>query len=300
MSTDNGTEEAGITAVALRAMEAPGVTAARAWLMPPANLGEAMRVAEILSESNFVPEAYYQKPGDVLCAIQYGAEIGLPPLQALQGVAVVNGRPCVYGDAALAVVLASGTVEDFREWVDGDGDKMVAHCVGKRTGRASVIEHTFSVADAKTAKLWQKKTPKGFDTPWITNPKRMLQMRARAFVLRDGWADYLKGLSIREEAQDIEVTPEAPRVEIATPKPTEPAASEAPTESPYITDAQRRELWGAMRTTGRPLEELRARLEAAGVAAGAPIPAPLLPDLMRWAKDEPADLPPSPEPGAEG
>ena len=74
------------------ALEAPGVESARRWLMPPKDLTEAMTLARMLSESSFVPRDFKGKPGDVLAAIQYGAEIGLPPLQALQGVAVACER----------------------------------------------------------------------------------------------------------------------------------------------------------------------------------------------------------------
>lgn len=273
------------TLPALRLAEAPGVAAARAWLMPPANLGEAMRVAELLSKSSFVPADYRGKAGDVLCAIQYGAEIGVPPLQALQGVAVVNGKPSVYGDLALAVVQASGMVEDFAETIEGEGDQMRARCRGIRRGRATPIEHTFSVADAKTARLWGKAGP------WTTNPKRMLQMRARAFVLRDGWADYLKGLSIREEAQDLEV-PAVPVVE--QPR---PAGDATPPAIEYITDAQRKDLFKAVQDTGRTHADLKVKLEAAGIATTAQIPAAAYPALLDWARDVPADLPPTPAPG---
>ena len=54
--------------------------------------------------------------------------------------------------------------------------------------------------DAKRAGLLGKKGP------WTEYPQRMLQMRARSWALRDGFADVLKGLSVREEAQDIPET----------------------------------------------------------------------------------------------
>jgi hypothetical protein len=55
---------------------------------------------------------------------------------------------------------------------------------------------TFSVADAKRAKLWFKAGP------WTTYPDRMLQMRARGFAIRDTFPDALRGVIIAEEAQD--------------------------------------------------------------------------------------------------
>jgi hypothetical protein len=54
----------------------------------------------------------------------------------------------------------------------------------------------------------------------------MLQMRARAFVLRDAFADVLKGLSIREEVEDYQTPRDV------TPKPPIPAPVSRPTLVP--------------------------------------------------------------------
>lgn len=292
--SENGQDETALVPT-LRPVEAPGVAAARAWLMPPGNLGEAMKVAELLAKSAFVPSDYRGKPGDVLCAIQYGAEIGLPPLQALQGVAVVNGRPSVYGDALLAVVQASGTVEDFEERIEGEGDAMAAVCRGKRLGRATPIVHRFAVADAKAAKLWGKQGP------WTTSPKRMLQMRARAFVLRDGWADYLKGLSVREEAQDIELTPvEQPHAGVEMPRAADEAPADAAPPAPqYITEPQRRLLFAEAGKHGKDHTDLKEHLAMLGIASTAKIPAAQFDAVLAWAQ-RPASAPTDEEPGAAG
>ena len=70
---------------------------------------------------------------------------------------------------------------------------------------------TFSEQDAKVAGLWGK------SGPWKQYPKRMLQMRARGFNLRDNFADILGGLITAEEARDM---PEAEWSEVKDDKPT--------------------------------------------------------------------------------
>src|SRR3990167_3818245 len=144
--------------------------------LEPRTLEEAMKLAEIIAKSDLVPKDYQGKPGNVLIAVQMGKEIGLKPMQAIQGIAVINGRPCVWGDAALGLILGSGLCEDFRE--DFDEKTLVATCSAKRKGQPTPIVRTFSQLDAKTAGLWDKKP-----SPWQTYPKRMLRMRARGFVL---------------------------------------------------------------------------------------------------------------------
>ena len=162
-------------------------------------MSDALAFAEMVSKTEFAPKDFKGKPEACLLAIQHGAEIGLSPMQSLQSIAVVNGRPTIYGDAALAVCLASPVCEWVTESVDGDGDKMVATCSAKRRGYPAPIISTFSVADAKAAGLWAK------GGPWSQYPKRMLAMRARGFALRNAFADVLRGLVTAEEAGDYQI-----------------------------------------------------------------------------------------------
>ena len=161
---------------------------------------DAMKFSEMVANSDFAPKDFRGKAASCMLAIQCGAEIGLAPLQALQSIAVVNGRPAVYGDAALAVVKASHVCEYVTESVDGDGDQMVATCTAQRRGYPQPTVVKFSVADAKKAGLWGK------SGPWSQYSRRMLQMRARGFALRDAFPDVLKGLVTAEEAQDYQLT----------------------------------------------------------------------------------------------
>jgi hypothetical protein len=162
----------------------------------PTSITEAIKFSEMLAKSNMVPRAYQGKPEDILVCVQWGYEIGLAPMQALQNIAVINGKPSVYGDAAMALVLASPVCEGIEESIEDEGTtNPVAVCIARRRGRAPV-ESRFSVEDAKRAGLWGKQGP------WTAYPKRMLAMRARGFAIRDCFADVLKGLITAEEAQD--------------------------------------------------------------------------------------------------
>ena len=162
----------------------------------PATLTEAIQFSDMLAGSSMVPKAYQGKPQDILVCVQWGYEMGLAPMQALQNIAVINGKPSVYGDAAMALVQASSVCEDVEEYFEGEGTpNPVAVCVAKRKGRKPVVAK-FSVEDAKRAGLWGKQGP------WQAYPKRMMQMRARGFALRDAFPDVLKGLITAEEAQD--------------------------------------------------------------------------------------------------
>jgi hypothetical protein len=168
-------------------------------VMQPQNLREALELANLIAHSGMTPKDFAGNPGAVLVAMQMGAEVGLTPMAAIQNIAVVNGRPSLWGDAMLAVVLAHPECEDVEETLDETA--MTAKCVAKRRGRTPVVR-TFSQEDAKKAGLWGKAGP------WTNYPKRMLQMRARAFALRDSFPDALRGISMAEEVQDIPQAPE--------------------------------------------------------------------------------------------
>ena len=220
-------------------------------------MADALAFSTMVSKTEFAPKDFRGKPEACLLAIQHGSEIGLSPMQSLQSIAVVNGRPTIYGDAALAVCLAALVCEWVTESVDGEGDRMVATCSAQRRGYPAPITSTFSVADAKAAGLWGKQGP------WSQYPKRMLAMRARGFALRNAFADVLRGLVTAEEAQDYQVTGIEVVPARAAPTPVTVAALPAPTPAPAPAESKasvaRKEI--ARAKTIERCEELRDAVE---------------------------------------
>jgi len=176
----------------------------------PQSMEDAYRLAKAICVAGMAPKGL-DTPEKCMVAIMHGMEIGLPPMTALQRIAVVNGRPTIWGDGAMSLVRASGICEFVRERIEGQGDDRVAVCEAKRRHEIEPIIRSFSVVDAKRAGLWGK------SGPWQQFPDRMLQMRARAFALRDGFADVLGGLYLKEEIEDEragvarDFTPSIPR-----------------------------------------------------------------------------------------
>jgi hypothetical protein len=162
----------------------------------PANLEEAVRVAQLLARSALIPKDMRGKPEDVLAALMLGADVGLAPMQALQSIAVINGRPSMWGDGMLAVVMAHPAFEDIAETFDPAADGGTAICQVWRRGRRQPTLATFSHQDAQKAGLLSKDTYKSYE-------RRMLKMRARSWALRDAFPDALRGIVAAEEAMDI-------------------------------------------------------------------------------------------------
>ena len=179
--------------------------------LTPQSLNEALQFADMLSKSNMVPKDYQGNPANCIIAMQWGMEIGLQPLQAMQNIAVINGRPAIWGDAMLAIVRGSGLLERITE----DPTDAGCTCTVKRKGEPEVVR-TFTLEDAKRAGL------AGKQGPWQQHPKRMMQMRARAFALRDVFPDVLRGVHIAEIAQDEPAERDMGAAEDVTPQKVTP------------------------------------------------------------------------------
>ena len=130
-----------------------------------------------------------------------GAEVGLGAIASVNCIMVVNGKACIYGDAGMALIRASGLLafHDETVQVGPTNHPVSATCVIQRVGEEK-REFTFSYEDAVTAKLWGKKGP------WTDYPGRQLTWRARWFAMRDVFPDVLLGLGIFEEQADIPVS----------------------------------------------------------------------------------------------
>lgn len=166
-------------------------------LMSIDNYNHWLGVATGMSKSTMVPKNYIGKPMDIFIAMEMGFQLGMSPLQSLQDIAVINGKPCVYGDGMLAVVQGHQDYEWIKEDFLIEGGKVTAAiCIVKRRNHEP-HEVSFTVEDAKKAALWGKQGP------WSQYPNRMLQMRARAFALRNTFADALRGIKSAEEVNDM-------------------------------------------------------------------------------------------------
>lgn len=204
----------GTTALALR--DTPHQLASYRDHLRPGSLTELMEWAEFVQRSQLVPKNFFGKPADIVTAVQFGAEVGLSPMQALQGVALINGKAGLYGDAFLGVAISGPAYVRHKEWFEGEGETLTAHAAFWRKGNPDPFVAAFSVADAKRARLWSK------SGPWTEYPRRMLQMRARGFAARDAFPDSLRGIQLAEELMDFDTAEVVSVQPVSTPHASPP------------------------------------------------------------------------------
>ena len=160
------------------------------------NFDDCLKLAAVVVKSGLAPKEL-NTPEKAAVAMLHGAELGLAPMNALQSIAVINGRPCLWGDTMLALCCGHPEWEGIEETFTGSGETFEAVCVVNRKGRAPRTQH-WTLAMAKKAGLTGK------PGPWTNYPQRMLQLRARSWALRDMYPDALRGMRCAEEVIDYE------------------------------------------------------------------------------------------------
>lgn len=168
------------------------------------NFNEQWKMASVMAKSGMVPDAFKGNPAAVLMAMQTATSRGLNPMTAIQNMANLFGRTMNFGELPLAEANMSGKIEWIKEfWVDEKGETInplnfkakyyAAVCVIKVFGREEIMR-VFSMDDAKDANLLDDPKRK----TWRQYPKRMLQMRARTWALRDALPEVTSGIPVAE------------------------------------------------------------------------------------------------------
>lgn len=163
--------------------------------------------------------------------VMQGMELGLPPMQAVQLIAMINGRMTVHSEGVPGILLSKGfKIEKTFVGKEYDDDFKAVCRLTRPDGQVFVGE--FSVRDAKEAGLWDENATitkfgkaKPNDSAWYRYKKRMLWARALGFATKDGGADATKGLMVREEVEDmlrsrdaVDITPDVPMIENDVPE----------------------------------------------------------------------------------
>lgn len=175
----------------------------------PQTFGEKYKMAQVLSQSGLIPQGL-NTPEKVCVALQWGHELGLSPMVAVNNVAVINGKPTLSADIMCAVVKRSPEYGGI-EWIKNSDTE--AECKITRilpNGKTESIVSRFTMEDATKAGL------AGRDV-WRKYPRRMLKHRCLSYGLKDMFPDFLAGLYTPEEMESI--TPEQPAERNVTPQP---------------------------------------------------------------------------------
>ena len=142
--------------------------------------------AETLVKSGFLPVAI-NTPEKALAIMQKGKELGIPPMEAMSSINVIQGKPSVSPQLMLALARRTGELEDLQM----DVSDKVANVTVKRKGQSQYTT-TFGIKEATDLGLIGKDNYK-------KQPGVMFQWRALAQNLRVTFPDAIAGLYLVEE-----------------------------------------------------------------------------------------------------
>lgn len=168
--------------------------------------------AEALVKSGFLPMAI-NTPEKALAIMQKGKELGIPPMEAMSSINVIQGKPSVSPQLMLALARRTKELENF---IIDKNDRQATVKV-KRRGQDEVTT-TFTIEMATQMGLASKDN-------WKKQPGIMLQWRAIAENLRITFPDAISGLYTYDE-MGAEMSSEGELISttrgpVAMPKPIE-------------------------------------------------------------------------------
>lgn len=162
------------------------------------NLSSKLQFADMLLKTQMCP-SHLKTPQQVIAAMLYGQEIGFSPLQALQSVNVIQGRPTLDAAGIKAKILEAGGTFKTKKWTDTE-------CTLECTRGDWTDVFTFTMDDAERMGLSGKEN-------WRRMPKQMLYARCISTLGRNMYADVLRGFYGTEEMQDsISATAKEPQI----------------------------------------------------------------------------------------
>lgn len=182
------------------------------------------KTAQRIANTPFVPTAFRGKPESVFAAVLYGEELGLGPMQSLNSIHVIEGKPSMAPELMRALVFKAGHRIDVKVCMN---DEVILYGCRADSGSEATVKWTMK--DAQNAGLAGRGA-------WKTYPRAMLLARATSELCRMLFADVVAGLSYTPEeaasiaGSDWEEVPAEPPVFIEKPT-TIPNQPEPPVET---------------------------------------------------------------------
>lgn len=148
----------------------PNITPGTVSVLTPQGYEAALGLAKTLCESGFLPRAI-QKPAQALAIILAGQELGLPPMQSLRQIHVVEGKPVLSAELMLSLFKRQG---GQAKWVESTDDKAVLFL---RHPNGDEHTESFTMQEAQRAGVTGKDN-------WRKYPKAMLKARCISAGIR--------------------------------------------------------------------------------------------------------------------
>lgn len=160
-----------------------------------APLDDKREYSLMLARSTLINDAYRGQPANLLVAVEYGAALGIPAMQAISSINVIKGKPTLSAELMSALVRRAGhklRVQEFTSPLSVRADLI------RKDDPDFTFTAVWDMDKARTAGVLGK-TGSG----WEKYPNQMLRARAITEVCRQGAADALAGFVYAPEDFDV-------------------------------------------------------------------------------------------------
>ena len=155
------------------------------------NLNAMIRMAEAMAGSNLLPTPYQRNPANLLVVLTMARELNIPPMQAINGINVIQGKPSVSPQLMLALIYNKYPNALIRISCN-DKEQVVTVTMSRdKTDLENTTVH-WSMQRAQQMGLTGKDN-------WKKQPMTMLKWRAVAEAARERFPDVIMGLYTVEE-----------------------------------------------------------------------------------------------------
>lgn len=167
--------------------------------------------ARTLAVSNLLPAHYRAKPENVLLAMEYGDALGIPAIQAINSIHVIEGKPTASADLIAALIRRAGHKLRITEEQTPDGPRVTATLIRADDPDFAYVA-VWDRVKARAAGVLGKAVWKAYEA-------QMMRARAITEIGRQGASDALFGVVYTAE----EVEPATATVEqVAAPLAADP------------------------------------------------------------------------------
>lgn len=158
-------------------------------------LQDQMAFAKAVCQSDIIPTVYRGKPANILVAVGYGAPLGLTPMQSLQDISVINGKPTASASFIASHVRMAG--HKLRVKKDEKALSVTATIV-----RSDDPDYPISVTRDK---VWAQQMGLLNKDNYRKQPLTMLTWRAITAVAREACPEILYGVQYSpDELHDLD------------------------------------------------------------------------------------------------
>lgn len=163
------------------------------------------RAAKLFASSSLVPKEYQGNLPNCVIALNMAQRLGADPLQVMQNLYVVHGRPGWSSQFLIATFNQCGRFTAMKFEFFGEQGKDSWGCrafaTEKKTGER-IVGSDITIKLAKDEGWFAKNGSK-----WKTMPQQMLTYRAASFLVRAYAPELSMGLQTQEELRDVGEVP---------------------------------------------------------------------------------------------